>query len=102
MRKAEVYQAGMLAGYLEEIGHDHWRFAYVDGYSSKPISLTMADLGKVYEFNAFPPVFEGLLPEGLQLETMLRKYKLDRRDLFGQLLLVGEDVVGSITVRKVG
>jgi serine/threonine-protein kinase HipA len=31
---------------------------------------------------------------------MLRRYKLDRNDLFGQLLLVGKDVVGSLTVES--
>ena len=48
----------------------------------------------------FPAVFEGLLLEGNQLEAMLRRYKLDRSDLFGQLVVVGEDLVGSLTVRE--
>jgi len=29
-----------------------------------------------------------LLPEGQQLEALLRQYKVDRRDMFTQLLLV--------------
>jgi serine/threonine-protein kinase HipA len=39
-----------------------------------------------------------LLPEGGQLEALLRIRKLDRQDLFGQLLAVGQDVVGSLRV----
>jgi len=50
---------------------------------------------------SFPPVFEGLLPEGAQLEALLRRYKIDKQDMFQQLLIVGEDVVGSLTIREV-
>ena len=100
MRKANVYQQGVLAGSLEELRDDHWKFTYTDDYAGRPISLTMPVSTKVYEFKAFPPVFEGLLPEGVQLDAMLRRYKLDRTDFFGQLLLVGSDVVGSLTVQS--
>ena len=101
MRSAHVYQQRVLAGLLEELDNDHWRFTYADGYAGRPISLTMPVTTKVYEFKKFPPVFEGLLPEGIQLDTMLRRYKLDRSDLLGQLLLVGADVVGSLTIQPV-
>jgi len=40
------------------------------------------------------------LPEGFQLEALLRRKKLDRNDHFGQLLLVGGDTVGAVTVRE--
>ncbi|MGD0664778.1 MAG: HipA N-terminal domain-containing protein, partial [Rhabdochlamydiaceae bacterium] len=53
---------------------------------------------KVYEFDRFPPFFEGLLPEGVMLEGLLRQTKLDRDDLMGQLLSVGGDVVGNVTI----
>ena len=55
----------------------------------------------VHEFDRFPPAFEGLLPEGIQLEAMLRRYKLDRSDLFGQLIVTGQDLVGSLTVKEI-
>ena len=32
---------------------------------------------------------------------MLRRYKLDRSDLFGQLVVAGQDLVGSLTVKEV-
>ncbi len=98
MRKAEVHQQNVRAGTLDELGGDRWRFTYAEGYSGEPVSLTMPVAQTTHEFDRFPPAFEGLLPEGIQLEAMLRRYKLDRTDLFGQLIVVGQDLVGSLTV----
>ena len=101
MRKAEVYQLGVLAGWLEESGENSWRFRYVTGYDALPVSLSMPVRDEPYEFpGKFPPAFEGLLPEGMQLEALLRIAKLDARDYFGQLMAVGGDVVGSLTFRQ--
>ena len=101
MRKAEVHQQGMLAGVLEESERRHYQFTYAPGYQGEPISLALPVRAEAYKFDGFPPIFEGLLPEGGQLEALLRKYKVDKGDLFQQLLIVGEDVVGSLTVREV-
>ena len=101
MRKAEVYQQGTLAGILEEIDRNRrYRFAYAAGYSGEPISLAWPIREGAYECDGFPPVFEGLLPEGLSLEAMLRQYKIDKHDLFRQLVTVGGDVVGSLTITE--
>ena len=102
MKKAEVYQQAVLAGVLEELDGGRWRFTYAEGYSGDPVSLTMPMARAIHEFDQFPPVFEGLLPEGSQLEAMLRRYKLDRTNLFGQLMRAGQDLVGSLTVKEVG
>ena len=101
MKRAEVHQQAMLAGLLEGLDGGRWRFAYADGYSGEPVSLTMPASQTVHEFDRFPPAFEGLLPEGIQLEAMLRRYKLDRSDLFGQLIVAGQDLVGSLTVKEI-
>jgi serine/threonine-protein kinase HipA len=101
MRKAEVYQQGEFAGTLEELGRNHYRFTYKPAYRGEPISLALQVRDLPYEFDKFPPVLEGLLPEGVQLEALLRNYKVDKGDLLRQLLVVGEDVVGSLTVREV-
>ena len=100
MRRAEVYQQTTRAGALEELDGGRWRFTYADGYSGEPVSLTMPVAQAVHEFDRFPPAFEGLLPEGMLLEAMLRRYKLDRTDLFGQLIVAGQDLVGSLTVQE--
>jgi serine/threonine-protein kinase HipA len=100
MRKAEVRQQGRLAGVLEEMDREHYRFTYAPSYAGEPISLALPVQPEPYEFDRLPPAFEGLLPEGQQLEALLRQYKVDRHDLFTQLVLVGADVVGSLTVTE--
>ena len=101
MRKAEVYQQGEFAGIFEELDQGRYRLAYAPAYRGEPISLTLPVRETSYEFDQFPAVFEGLLPEGVLLEALLRHYKVDRGDLFQQLLIIGEDVVGSLTVKEV-
>jgi serine/threonine-protein kinase HipA len=100
MRRAQVQQQGQSAGVLEEIDRQHYRFTYAPGYAGEPVSLALPVRPEPYEFDRLPSVFEGLLPEGQQLDALLRQYKLDRHDLFAQLLLVGADVVGSLTVTE--
>jgi serine/threonine-protein kinase HipA len=100
MRKAEIYQKDVLAGLLEEIDQNRYRFTYVNGYRGEPISLALPVREQPYEFDGFPAVFEGLLPEGVQLEALLRIHKVDKSDLFQQMLIVGADVVGSLTIRE--
>jgi serine/threonine-protein kinase HipA len=101
MRKAAVHQQGTLAGILEEIEENRYRFSYDPAYRGQPVSLALPIREAPYDFERFPPVFEGLLPEGLPLEALLRQYKIDKKDLFKQLVTVGEDVVGSLTIKEV-
>jgi serine/threonine-protein kinase HipA len=102
MRRAEVFLHNRKAGLLEEIeAGTRYRFCYESGYLEPPISLTMPVQEEPYEYDMFPPFFEGLLPEGFNLEALLRKIKIDRNDLFSQLMAVGEEMVGAVTVREV-
>jgi serine/threonine-protein kinase HipA len=98
MRLARIYQQDQLAGLLEERDDGSYRFTYDAGFRGEPVSLTLPSSRRVWEFPGFPAPFEGLLPEGVQLEALLRLRKLDRDDLFGQLLAVGGDVVGSLRI----
>jgi len=99
MRTAKVFFQSMLAGYLldSEDGREY-RFEYTPEYTGPPISLAMGVRTEPYVFEEFPPFFDGLLPEGAQLEALLRLHKLDRDDKFGQLLLIGADTVGAVTI----
>lgn len=97
-RRAAVHQMGILAGYLEEMDAGAWSFTYCPEYLGQPVSLTMPLRREPYTFDRFPSVFEGLLPEGVQLEAVLRKHKIDRDDPYSQLIVVGVDMVGSLTV----
>jgi serine/threonine-protein kinase HipA len=53
---------------------------------------------RAYDFDEFPPFFDGLLPEGFQLDALLRQRKIDASDFFSQLVAVGGDLVGAVTV----
>lgn len=98
MHQVKVFNNKIFAGYLKFIFDNQYIFEYEDDYKGAPISLTMPITKKKYEFNNFPPFFDGLLPEGMQLEGLLKIAKLDRDDYMGQLLQVGRDLVGSITI----
>lgn len=101
MRKAYVSVCDIKAGVLEESGVGKYQFTYFDDYQGAPVSLTMPLKNKVYSFDVFPPFFEGLLPEGMMLEALLRKYKIDRDDYFSQLIIVGQDVVGAVSIEEI-
>jgi len=99
MRKAEVFFFGKKAGILEETEKNRtYRFVYDAGYEGSGISLTMPADKKIWEYDTFPPFFEGLLPEGFNLDALLRMRKIDRNDNFAQLTAVGEDLPGAVTV----
>ncbi|MBV5305341.1 MAG: HipA N-terminal domain-containing protein [Desulfobulbaceae bacterium] len=102
MRSAEVFFDNDFAGQLVETENGReYSFQYEQGYNGPPISLTMPVREEPYHFNEFPPFFDGLLPEGFQLEALLRRKKLDRDDKFGQLLIVGADTVGVVTIKRI-
>jgi serine/threonine-protein kinase HipA len=56
---------------------------------------------KRFSFDSFPPFFDGLLPEGFQLDGLLKFGKIDRNDLFSQLMAVGSDLVGNVTIEEI-
>jgi serine/threonine-protein kinase HipA len=55
---------------------------------------------KEYEYQNFPPFFEGLLPEGIQLDALVRQTKTDKNDFLSILIITGRDLVGSVTVEE--
>ncbi len=102
MKKAKIYVKGVEAGTLTELqqGKDYL-FEYLDGYEGLEVSRTMPKNIKVYKFDKFPPFFDGLLPEGIQLDGLLKIKKIDRSDHFSQLIAVGDDMVGAVTVKEI-
>ena len=102
MRTAMTYMHSKPAGILEELDQGKlYRFSYLKEYKGEPISLIMPVRESPYEFDGFPPFFDGLLPEGSMLEGLLRQMKIDRKDMFSQLLAVGHEMVGAVTVEKI-
>lgn len=101
MKRAKIFIDGKLTGHLVEWKKNHrYEFIYLQEYDGPSISLTMPLTQRVYSFDRFPPFFDGFLPEGLMLDALLQKAKLDRDDRFEQLLRVGGELVGNITVEK--
>lgn len=99
MKKANVFVDGILAGELQEIERGKkYRFVYLLSYQGPSVSLTMPLDHLTYEFDRFPPFFEGLLPEGIMLDALLRQTKIDRHDYMSQLITVGENLIGNVTI----
>jgi serine/threonine-protein kinase HipA len=102
MRKAKILVNGIPAGELEERGRGgEYVFRYFAEYRGNPVSLTMPIAQRETRFTGFPPFFDGVLPEGMMLDGLLRTEKIDRDDLFSQLLAVGHDLVGAVTVEEI-
>lgn len=89
------------AACLDELGPGGpYRLTYLEGYAGPPVSLTLPLRPEPYELTELPAFFDGLLPEGPNLEALLKLAKLDARDYFGQLVTVGGDLVGAVTVEE--
>jgi serine/threonine-protein kinase HipA len=102
MKVAKVFVQKKLVGFLIEVKRrGPYRFGYDPDYAGPPVSLTMPVATRRFAYERFPPFFDGLLPEGPQLEGMLRTNKIDRDDYFSQLIAVGADMVGAVTVMEV-
>ena len=101
MRKALVKMHDVKAGILSEENRSNYIFQYEKDYDGPSISLTMPVKPEPYIFEIFPSFFEGLLPEGIQLEGLLKIHKVDREDYFKQLIIPGADLVGAVTVTEI-
>lgn len=102
MKKAKILVNGIFAGELHEIERRRkYRFIYLDNYKGPSVSLEMPLTQLIYDYDRFPPFFEGLLPEGMMLEGLLRYNKIDRYDLLSQLISVGKDLIGNVTVEDI-
>jgi serine/threonine-protein kinase HipA len=101
MKRAEVFMHGIPAGVLEKIeAGNKYRFIYFERYNGPSIALTMPLGEKEFVFDRFPPFFDGLLPEGVLLEGLLKQRKIDKFDYLSQLIAVGNDLVGAVTVQE--
>jgi len=97
MKKTEIRIDNIRAGILSEES-DGFVFVYDEGYTGESVSVSMPVQTEPYRYASFPPFFDGLLPEGMLLDALLRVAKLDRYDYLAQLIEVGADVIGNATV----
>lgn len=98
----KVYKSGHPAGTLWVEGHENrpkrWVFEYDASYEGPPVFWTLPTSQQTWVWEEFPAFFDGLLPEGFQLDALLKREKIDRNDYMRQLLAVGKDMVGDVTV----
>lgn len=106
MRKAEVFENGMLAGTLEQADNGEFIFCYDDRYfidsGKRSISLTLPKNKKEYRSAVLFPFFFNMLSEGANKRIQCLEYKIDEQDHFGLLLATAdEDTIGAITLKRI-
>lgn len=101
MKHLKVYFQDQYAGLLKKIDQEPYvyEFEYNSKYTGPAISLTMPLSQKKYICEKLPSFFDNLLPEGQQLKTLLKNYNILETDYFQQLLVLGEDLIGAITIQ---
>jgi len=92
----------IFAGFLEELDRGKkYRFKYNTDYKGDPISLTMPIEKNIYDFTDIPPFFDGLLPEELRIQQLLKIKKLDRNDILSLLTSLGKNLKGNIEAEEI-
>jgi len=77
MRTAKVNINGVHAGHLVEIDKNHeYTFSYLQGYSGKPVSLTMPIEVSEFEYGSFPPFLMAYCLKESSLTVYLNSEKL--------------------------
>jgi serine/threonine-protein kinase HipA len=104
MRTAEVFNNGILAGFLAEEGPHHYSFRYDDAYFSDPekpaISLTLSKSQREYHSAFMFPFFSNMMAEGANLAVQTRYLKIDERDVLGLLGATAQiDTIGAVTIK---
>lgn len=102
MRTAEVYNNGILAGYLIEESPHRYVFRYSDEYFGDAISLTLPKHQQEYRSEFMFPFFSNMVAEGANLEIQSRYLKIDERDVLGLLAATAQyDTIGAITIKMI-
>ncbi|MBU1137508.1 MAG: HipA N-terminal domain-containing protein [Proteobacteria bacterium] len=77
MFRAKTFFDNDFAGQLIKMENGRkYHFQYAPGYNGPPVSLTMPVREESYSFDEFSTFFDGLLPDGIQLEVLLRQKQL--------------------------
>lgn len=100
MRKIKLNLHNTAAAILTE-SNGKYELSYLEKYSGEPLSRALPVDKQVFRFESFPPFLDGLLPEGIQLEALLRSYKIDEEDYLSQIIQVGQDLIGAITIEEI-
>lgn len=103
MRRAKIYYADKLAGYLTEDA-DGYHFEYDKDYlvfnNRASVSLTLPLQTEAYHSKTMFPFFDGLIPEGWLLDITAEVWKINPRDRMGLLLVSCRDCIGAVRVEN--
>ena len=96
---ADVYKAGVLAGYFSKQPGGVTEFHYVaDAPGAVATSLPIQGSPYTTFGGAIPPFFTNLLPEGRRLSSLKHTVKASLDDELALLLAVGSNTVGDVVV----
>jgi serine/threonine-protein kinase HipA len=104
MRKAAIYNNGILAGVLIESDARTYTFTYAESYLSNPeqpaIGVHFPKTHTPFHSAHLFPLFSNMAAEGANLAIQSYHYRIDERDILGLLgVTAGIDTIGSITLR---
>lgn len=103
MEKGLVYKKDKLAGTIWE-DENGYHFQYDKSYLNNPvygeISKTLPLREDVYVESNMIPFFDGLIPEGWLLNIAIDNWKLNPRDRMSLLLLLCQDNIGDVSIKK--
>lgn len=81
--------------------HYEYETTYLMKKNAEAISLTLPLTAEKYFSKVLFSFFDGLIPEGWQLEIVKRNWKLDERDRMGILLVACRDCIGAVSVEPI-
>lgn len=101
MRQCKVYVNGTEAGILREENRSLYTFTYNEGYTGRPVCLSMPVRKETYSSDHLFPFFFNMLSEGANRKVQSQLLHIDENDDFGILLATAQtDTIGSVTVRE--
>ena len=104
MRKAKVWMADQLAGWLSETDEGYlfqYEADYLADTQARPVSLTLPLTATPYQSRVMFAFFDGLIPEGWLLQVAQKNWKLNARDRMGLLMVCCKDCIGAVSIEGV-
>lgn len=102
MRQCNVYVNGTEAGILREETGQLFTFTYSEGYTGRPVCLSMPVREEPYSSDHLFPFFFNMLSEGANRIMQARMLHIDENDDFGILLATAQtDTIGAVTIKPI-
>ncbi len=99
MRKAKVHVKGVKqVSLLRSLRVRSTRLNMWKVYNGPEVSRTVPVSDRVFTFDSFPSFLRDYCRKGSSWKGLLKTRKIDRADYFSQLMAVGNDMVGAVTV----